>query len=264
MCRWPARGALLLWLALLLGAGFCSAAAMAQSAGAVPLRIAAAADLQPLLPQILAGFTKQSGQPAQASYASSATLATQIENGAPFDLFLSADMDLPQKLVQEGFAAPGQQAEPYGRGTLVLWTRNDSGLPPLSMALLGTAAVHNIAIASPQHAPYGQAAQQSLTTLALLPAVQAKLRIAENIAQAAQFAVTGNADVGLLSLTTALTLAGRGHYIPVPAGDYTQIIQGAVVLRRAANREQAAAFLRYLQSPAVAQQLKQGGLEPLP
>jgi molybdate transport system substrate-binding protein len=263
--RWPARRALLIFWLVLLPLALCPHTASAQPAsGATPLRIAAAADLQPLLPQLLDGFAKQSGLRAEASYASSTTLATQIENGAPFDLFLSADMELPQKIVQDGFAAPGAQAEPYARGTLVLWTRNGSGLRQLTMLMLGTAAVRSVAIASPQHAPYGRAAQQALITLALLPAVQPKLRTAENIAQAAQFAVTGNADVALLSLTTTLTLAGRGHYIPVPAGTYTQIVQGGVILRRASHPEQAAAFLRYLHSPAIAKQLQQGGLEPLP
>ena len=88
------------------------------------LRVAAAADLQPLLPALLTSYERQTGQHVEASFASSATLATQIENGAPFDVFLSADMALPQKIVHDGFAAAGSVAQPYARGTLVLWTRN--------------------------------------------------------------------------------------------------------------------------------------------
>jgi molybdate transport system substrate-binding protein len=144
----------------------------------------------------------------------------------------------------------------------VLWTRNQSSVGQLNMQVLASPAIHSIAIANPKHAPYGRAAMQALTSLALLPAIQAKLRTAENIAQAAQFASTGNADVGLISLTSALTLTSVGHYVAVPQSAYQPIVQGAVSLKGGANAKGAAAFLRYLHSPAVAQQLQQGGLEP--
>jgi molybdate transport system substrate-binding protein len=226
----------------------------------VPLRIAAAADLEPLLPALLTNYQRQTGEHVEASFASSATLATQIENGAPFDVFLSANMALPEKITHDGFAAPGSTPQPYARGTLVLWTRNQSGVGQLSMQLLASPAIHSIAIANPQHAPYGRAALQALTSLALLPAVEPKLRTAENIAQAAQFASTGNADVGLISLTSALTLTSQGHYIAVPENAYQPILQGAVALKGGANPKGAVAFLRYLHSPTVAERLQQGGL----
>lgn len=225
-----------------------------------PVRIAAAADLEPLLPSLLTEYERQSGQHIQASFASSATLATQIENGAPFDVFLSADMALPERIVHDGFAARAETARPYARGTLVLWTRNQSSVGPLNMQVLALPAIHSVAIANPQHAPYGRAALQALTSLTLLPAIQAKLRTAENIAQAAQFASTGNADVGLISLTSALTLTSVGHYVAVPQSAYQPIVQGAVALKGGANAKGAAAFLHYLHSPAAAQQLQQGGL----
>ena len=247
--------------AVLLVAIMLAGNAMAQSGA--PVRVAAAADLQPLLPALLASYERQSGQHVEASFASSATLATQIRNGAPFDLFLSADMGFPEAIVRDGFAATGQTAQPYARGTLVLWTRNQSGVPQLSMQSLGSAAVHTIAIANPQHAPYGRAAMQALTGLALMPAVQPKLRTAENIAQAAQFASTGNTDVGLISLTSALTLTAQGHYVVVPQNAYPPILQGAVALKGGANAQGAIAFLRYLHSPAVTQQLQNGGLAPV-
>jgi molybdate transport system substrate-binding protein len=104
---------------------------------------------------------------------------------------------------------------------------------------------------------------QALTSLALLPTVEPKLRTAENIAQAAQFASTGNADVGLISLTSALTLTAQGHYIAVPQSAYAPILQGAVALKGGANAKGAGAFLRYLHSPAVAEQLQRGGLQPV-
>jgi molybdate transport system substrate-binding protein len=132
------------------------------------------------------------------------------------------------------------------------------------MQKLASPAIQSIAIANPKHAPYGRAAMQALTHLGLLAAVQHKLRTAENIAQAAQFASTGNADVGLISLTSALTLTARGHYVEVPQQAYTPILQGAVLLKASTNTNGAAALLEYLHSPAAVEQLKQGGLAPVP
>ena len=129
----------------------------------------------------------------------------------------------------------------YGHGTRAVWVSS-------ACKLLASSAIHSVAVANPQHAPYGRAAMQALTSLALLPMVQPKLRTAENIAQAAQFASTGNADVGLISLTSALTLTALGHYVAVPQSAYQPILQGAVALKGGSNRKGAAAFLRYLQS----------------
>src|ERR1700739_2317350 len=125
------------------------------------LRIAAAADLQPLLPGILAQFTAQTGIQTSASYKSSATLATSIINGAPFDLFLAADLSSPQKVISAGLAEESQPV-PYARGTLVLWTRNDTPFTRLSIDSLRDPALKTVAIANPQHAPYGRAAQDAL------------------------------------------------------------------------------------------------------
>ena len=130
------------------------------------------------------------------------------------------------------------------------------------MQLLASPRVRSVAIANPQHAPYGRAAMQALTSLALVPAIQSKLRTAENIAQAAQFASTGNADVGLISLTSALTLTAQGHYVAVPQNAYQPILQGAIALKGGANARGAGAFLTYLHSPAVVEQLQRDGLAP--
>src|SRR5579872_1820724 len=140
--------------------------AFAGGAQTTSLRVAAAADLEPLLPPLLAAFQQQTGIHAEASYQSSATLATEIINGAPFDLFLAADLSFPQRVIDAGKAEESQPI-PYARGTLVLWTRNDSGLHDLSLDTLRSPAVHSIAIANPQHAPYGRAAQATLDHLGL-------------------------------------------------------------------------------------------------
>lgn len=212
----------------------------------------------------------------QVSYGASATLATQIEQGAPFDLFLSADLSFPQKLVKAGRVAGPVQT--YARGTLVLWARNDKKLRSFTentaglQAMLRSPEVASIAIANPQHAPYGRAAVASLTSLGLLPELQPKLRTGENIAQAAQFVESGNATVGLLSLTSAVTprLRAEGHYVTMPAGSYPPIEQGAVVIKRAsgntfgsaATQADAAAFLQFMLSPPIQQMLPRYGLSP--
>ncbi|HEX4065897.1 MAG TPA: molybdate ABC transporter substrate-binding protein [Acidobacteriaceae bacterium] len=225
------------------------------------LRIAAAADLEPVLPPILATFQQQTGIHAEASYQSSATLATEIVNGAPFDLFLAADTSFPQRVIDAGRAEESSPI-PYARGTLVLWTRNDSGLRTLSLDALRSPAIHTIAIANPQHAPYGRAAQATLDHLHLLETLLAKLVIAENIAQAAQYADSANAQVGFISLTSALTprLQHDGHFVRVPADDYPPLIQGAIVVRNAPNAAAAHRFLDFLRRPATAHTLAAAGL----
>src|SRR5271168_3406665 len=156
------------------------------------LRIAAAADLQPVLPALIDQFEKQTHKKVEASYASSATLATQILNGGPFGLFLSADLSFPQKVVAAGLA---DSPEPilYARGTLVLWARNESPVQPLSIDSLRSPALRTVAVANAEHAPYGRAAKAALEKMGLTEALKGKLVVAENIAQAAQYADSGNA-----------------------------------------------------------------------
>ncbi len=235
------------------------------------LRIAAAADLQPVLPSVLAGFTKQTGIVAEVSYQSSATLEQQIENGASFDLFMAADTSFPQKLIAAGLA---EQTQPivYARGTLVLWTRNDSPLlavrsahatgRPIDLSMLRDPSVRSIAIANPDHAPYGRAARAALMSMGLLPMLTPKLVTAENIAQAAQYVSSGNAQLGLISLTSALSpqLQGKGAYVEVPANAYPPILQGAVALKRSSELPQAHQLLDYLATPSVRQALAARGL----
>jgi molybdate transport system substrate-binding protein len=228
------------------------------------LRVAAAADLQPLLPPLLIEFEKQTGIRTEASYQSSATLATQIIDGAPFDLFLAADLSFPQRVIDAGRAEESEPI-PYARGTLVLWTRNDSGIANLSLDGLRSASVRTIAIANPEHAPYGRAAQSTLQHLSLLGMLHRKLVIAENIAQAAQYVDSGNAQVGFISLTSALTrrLKGSGHFVEVPDNDYPPILQGAIVIRGSAGAPGAHRFLDFLQRREIQQTLAAEGLQPV-
>ena len=173
-------------------------------AGDATLKIAAAADLQPVLPALIDQFEKQTNNKVEASYASSATLATQILNGGPFGLFLSADLSFPQKVIAAGLADSAEPV-PYARGTLVLWARNDSPVQPLSLDSLRSPSLRTVAVANAEHAPYGRAAKAATGEAGIDGSLKGKLVVAENIAQTAQYADSGNADVGLISLTSALT-----------------------------------------------------------
>jgi len=234
---------------------------LAVPGGLAQLKIAAAADLQPVLPPLIEQFEKQTGSTVDASYASSATLATQILNGGPFSLFLAADLSFPQKVVAAGLADSAQPI-PYARGTLVLWARNDSPVRPLTLETLRNPALKTVAVANAEHAPYGRAAKAAIEKMGLAETLKDKLVVAENIAQTAQYADSGNAEVGFLSLTSALTprLSASGTYVAVPEDDYPPILQGAVVLKNGADAAQAHQFLEFLLSPPVRKQLGEQGL----
>src|SRR6266446_3969581 len=171
------------------------------------LMVAAASDLQSAIPAIASRFEKDTGRQVRLTFGSSGNFFTQIQNGAPFDVFLSADIDYPRRLEGSGEAERGTLYE-YGTGRLVLWTRNDSGIDVRrGLAVLVDARVRRIAIANPDHAPYGRAAVAALRHQGLYDRVRGKFVYGENISQAAQFAETGIADVGLIALSLALSPA---------------------------------------------------------
>jgi molybdate transport system substrate-binding protein len=269
----PARSG----IALLAMAGVALAfSTPAQAQPLAPLRIAAAADLQPVLPAILDQFQQATGIRAEATYQASAALTTQILNGAPFDLFLSADLGYPKRLIDAGVAdtagvvganglSDSSSPVTYARGTLVLWTRKDSHWPSPSLDTLRDPTLQRISIANPDRAPYGKAAMAVLTSLKLADLLKTRLVTAENIAQAAQFVETGNADAGLISLTSAMTphLQSIGSYFVIPKNLYPPIEQGAVLLMHSSERANAHRFLDFLLSAPVQQQLAHSGLTPV-
>ena len=235
-----------------------------------PLRVAAAADLEPVLPPILDEFQHATGIHAEATYQASAMLTTQIENGAPFDLFLSADLGYPKRLISDGLADAAGSADSstpitYAKGTLVLWERNDSHLPPPSLDLLRDPLLKRLAIANPARAPYGRAAVAALTSLSLYESLKTRLVTAENISQAAQFVDSANADAGLISLTSALTprLQASGSYFVIPRNLYPPIEQGAVIVSNTKQRAAAHKLLDFLLSPSVQTELAKRGLTPV-
>ena len=234
---------------------------VALPAPAQELLVAAAADLEPALREIAAGYEHESGTTLKMTFGSSGNFFTQIENGAPYDLFFSADIDYPRKLEAEGKAASGSLYK-YAQGKLVMWVPTESGLDLASgLRLLNSAAVHKIAIANPQHAPYGRAAVAAMKAAGVYQAAEPKLVVGENISQAAQFAVTGNADVGLIALSLAMSpgMKGRGRYVDVPAELYPPIEQAVIVDASSKSKQAALRFLSYVKSPGAKQILRKYG-----
>lgn len=214
------------------------------------MQIAAAADLKFAMQDISAQFEKQTGVKVDVTYGSSGNFFSQIQSGAPFDLFFSADMEYPRKLEAEGLGEPGTLFE-YGVGRIVIWTPADAKVDVAKdgwKALLES-AVQRVAIANPEHAPYGRAAVAALQKAGIYARVQSKLVYGENISQAAQFVQSGNAQAGILAKSLALSPAMRGgKQWEIPPDTYPAIEQGAVLLKSAQNKSDALTFLEFIKS----------------
>ena len=218
---------------------------------AQPLTVAAASDLESALPAIVAQFQKDTGHQVRLTYGSSGNFFTQIQNGAPFDVFLSADLEYPRRLERLGLAEPGSLYK-YATGHLVLWTRKDTGIDVRrGLAVVADASVRRIAVANPAHAPYGKAAVAALRYGGLYEQVQPKLVFGENIQQTAQFVESGSVDVGLLALSLALSssLKSVGTYVEVPRFWYPPIEQAAIVVTSSRQKALAQQFIDYLKKP---------------
>jgi molybdate transport system substrate-binding protein len=235
--------------------------AASQAWGQKELRVAAAADLQPVMPSLSQAYEHATGVKLVASFGSSSTLATQILGGAPMDIFLGADFVYPEKVVASGLA-DGTAPTAYARGTLVLWARKDSGLLPLSIERLTDPRVKTVAIANELHAPYGRAAADALRKMKLYDQVSPHFVVGENITQTAQFVESGNAQLGLISLTAASTphFQEIGTYVLVPFSQYPEIKQYAVIMKNSDRKADAHAFLDWLLTPAVQENWSKVGL----
>jgi molybdate transport system substrate-binding protein len=224
--------------------------------------VAAAADMNAALPQLVAAYTKKTGQTVKFSFGSSGNLANQIRNGAPFDVFFSADEEYPKQLMAEGLAAKDTLYR-YAVGRLVLWVPSKS---PLNVSKLGILAlldpsVKKIAMANPVHAPYGRAAETVLRHFGIYDQVSSRLVLGENVAQAAQFVESGNAQAGLIALSHAFApaLKDQGCYWTIPLDAYPTLNQAAVVLSRSKQQEAARKFLEFLRSPGATSLLSSYG-----
>ena len=230
-------------------------------ANAGELKVAAASDLTFAFKDVGARFEKQTGNSLKLTYGSSGNFFSQIQNGAPFDLFFSADVSYPQKLEAAGLTEPGTIYD-YATGKLVIWVPNASKLDlSRGLSVLLDPGIRKIAVANPQHAPYGAAAVAALHHAGIYDQVKDKFVLGENISQTAQFVQSGNADVGLLALSLALAPAMKtsGRYVEVPASDYPPLIQAGVILKSSQNKELANQFLKFLKEPGTVALMEQYG-----
>jgi molybdate transport system substrate-binding protein len=235
---------------------FWTLAILAASAGcashqpAVPVRIAAAADLRFALEDLDKAFHQRHPEiQIVPAYGSSGNFYAELLNGAPFDLFLSADVEYPRRLAEKGLTIPSSEFV-YAIGRIVVWTGRASGIDveALKMDALRQPAVHHIAIANPQHAPYGRAAVAAMRSLGVYDAVQSNLVMGENIAQTFQLVQSGAAEVGIVALALARAPAAvdQGRYWEVPLSAYPRMEQGGVIMKSARNPAQAQTFRAFL------------------
>jgi molybdate transport system substrate-binding protein len=231
-------------------------------AAAQELRVAAAADLQFVLQEVSARFQKETGHKVELTFGSSGNFYSQIQNGAPFDMFFSADVEYPAKLEAAGLVEPGTLSQ-YATGRIALWVRKGSridigqGLP-----ILGDARVRKISIANPEHAPYGRAAVAAMRHEKVYDKVRDRLVLGENISQAAQFVESGNADIGILALSLVLAppLKSQGTYYEIPTSFYPAIDQAVVILKSSKRKDIARQFLSFLKRPEIAEFMRSNGL----
>jgi molybdate transport system substrate-binding protein len=225
------------------------------------LTLAAASDLQTVLPEIVRSFERSAPVRVAVSYGSSGTFFALIQNGAPFDVFLSADVDYPNRLAAAGVADPGTLGV-YATGHLVLWARRDTKLDlSRGLAALTDARVRHVAIANPKYAPYGRAAVAALRSARLYDTLQPKFVTGESLAQAAQLVESGNADVGLLSQSLVLgpVLQAEGTYVPIPSSLYPPIEQAAIVVNASREKTLARAFVAFLHGADARRQFERFG-----
>jgi molybdate transport system substrate-binding protein len=225
---------------------------IARATPAQEIRVAAAADLKFAMQDVAAQFEKKTGTKVEVSYGSSGNFFSQLQNGAPFDLFFSADIDYPRKLESTGFAEPGTLYE-YAVGRIAIWTPADAkvDVARLGWEALLDASVQKIAIANPEHAPYGRAAVAALQKAGIYEQVKPKLVYGENISQAAQFVQSGNAQAGVVAMSLAVSPGMKdGKRWEIPADMHPPIEQAVIVLKSAANKEGARSFLDFVKSEA--------------
>jgi molybdate transport system substrate-binding protein len=228
------------------------------------LRLATSADLKFAMDQVVARYQKQGPVKISATYGSSGNFFSQIRNGAPFDLFFSADMEYPRKLEALGLAVPGTLCE-YAVGRMVIWmpAKANIDLPNLGWNSLLLREIQKIAIANPEHAPYGRAAVAALQNAGIYEQVRGKLVYGENISQAAQFVQSGNAQAGILALSLTFSPAMKdGQLWEIPADTHPPIAQGAVILKGARDKEAARAFMAFVKSDAGRKILERYGFTP--
>ena len=229
------------------------------SAYAGKITIAAAADLKFAMDEVVTTFKKNHpGDEVAVIYGSSGNFQAQIQQGAPFDLYFSADIALPRELAKNGFAA--SEVKPYAVGRIVLWSASLDATKMTLTSLLDP-TITRVAIANPKHAPYGKRAEQALRAAGIWAQVEPKLVYGDNIAQTVQFVQTGNAQVGLIALALAVNpeLSSKGGYWLIPDTMHEPLEQGFIITQRAADNALAKRFANYMSSKPARAVLTQYG-----
>ncbi|MGH7235396.1 MAG: molybdate ABC transporter substrate-binding protein [Nitrospiraceae bacterium] len=240
-------------LLAILAVGAASSGLMIPTAAwSEDLAIAAASDLNFAFKDLVVEFEKTTGQHVRLSMGSSGNFFSQIQNGAPFDLYFSADIAYPKKLEAAGLAVPGSLYR-YAVGRIVVWVpaRSSLAVEKLGMEALVDSSVMKIAIANPKHAPYGRAAVAAMQHFKVHDRIKDKLVLGENISQTAQFIESGASDIGIIALSLALAPAMKelGKYWEIPADAHPPLEQGAVILKASHNQEAAKVFLDFVRGP---------------
>jgi molybdate transport system substrate-binding protein len=241
-----------------IAVGFLLCAGFLKTIEASPIviRVAAAADLKFAMPELTKAYQlDHSNENVSASFGSSGNFATQIKQGAPYDIFFSADSSSLKILEGKIF--------PYSVGTVVLWVPNNSKLDlEKGIEVLNSSEIKQIAFANPTHAPYGVGAVEALRKSNLYDKVASKLVMGENIAQTAQFVESGAADIGLIAIALAMspTLKKEGRYKPLDHKLYSAMIQSGIVLNRSQVQKQAKRFRDFVLSPKGQEILNRFGM----
>lgn len=241
------------FLSAVLGLALTLGAQLRAQTGPTPVAIAAAGDLRGVLEEIKTVFeAKHPAVQLQLSYGASGSLTAQIQQGAPFDVFLAADTGFPEQVQKAGLTTP-EAPFPYATGSLTLWVRKDLNLDPGKdgLKILLNPSVKKVSTANPQVAPYGRAGEAALRQAGLYDAVKSRLVFADNIAQAAQFLQAGSAEAGLISFSQASNpaLQKTGVIWRIPSEAYPPLRQAGVILKRTSSLEQARAFRAFLIGP---------------
>lgn len=214
------------------------------------ITVAAASDLNFAFKELVAEYEKTTGNHVKLSLGSSGNFYSQIQNGAPFDLYFSADIGYPKKLEEAGLTLPGSLYR-YAVGRIVLWTSHESHRDvSKGLEALRDQSIKKIAIANPKHAPYGRAAVAAMEHFKIYDQVKDRLVLGENISQAAQFIESGACEIGIVALSLALAPAmhAKGTYWEIPAEAHPPLEQGAVILKSSKQQEAARRFLEFMQT----------------
>jgi len=224
----------------------CQSSAQPNPQPQVSLTISAAADLSFAFQELGTLFEQETGTKVIFNFGSTGQLTQQIEQGAPVDLFAAANVDFVDELEKQGLILPDTKAL-YARGRITLWTRADSPLRIERIEDLSRPEVKRIAIANPDHAPYGIAAREALQSVSVWEAIQSKLVLGENIRQTLLYAETGNVDVAIVALS--LSRQGEGRWVLVPQELYKPIDQALAVIKGTRHEQETRRFAAFINGP---------------